>query len=100
MPSNDGLRLHNEELVLPAPVETPHENPEDPLTVGDAGPLGGAPQDNNLLLQRNVLGNQLRLSRSQCHDEVEEMMYVLHLLGVPGRPRRHENMGRLASKSA
>jgi hypothetical protein len=39
-----------------------------------SAPLGGALQDNALPLERDALGDELRLSRNQCHDEVEEMM--------------------------
>ena len=79
------LRLHNEELVLPVLVKTPHENPEHAITVSDAGPLRGALENNDLLFESHVLGNELRLSRSQCHDEIGEMLNVLHLRDA----RRH-----------
>ena len=62
-------------------AETPFQRSVDHFS--DAGSLRCALEDNDLLLERNVLGNELRLSRSKGHDEIQEMLKVLHLRRVP-----------------
>ncbi len=65
VPPDDRLGLHDGERVSPVLPDLGQEHPEESIAVLQAGPLGRALKDRNLLPQREILKGQVSVS---CED--------------------------------
>jgi len=71
VPTNDGVRLHNEEGLSPRSPEPIEQAPEEPIRLVDPGPLHRPLQHDQLLTQREILERQVALSAERRKGGVE-----------------------------
>ena len=62
MPSDDGLGLHHGQSTGPVLPDLGQEHPEESIALLQAGPLGAALKDRNLLSEREILKGQLSVA--------------------------------------
>ncbi|HSH79826.1 MAG TPA: hypothetical protein VLA19_14975, partial [Herpetosiphonaceae bacterium] len=81
MPAQERLRLDDEERLPPRSDAARQEHQERPVGGSAVGALDAAPQDEELLSQQGVLGEQLRLAAWQIRQGPDEWASQRRLCG-------------------
>ena len=72
LPSNQGVRLDNEQDRTPARPELRLPDPEDPVAPGQSRPFRSVLQDGELLPESEVLGGQLGSAMTKLGDSIRD----------------------------
>ena len=71
MPAQHGLRLDDQEHLLPAPESAGKEDEEAAIGAGEVRTLDGTIEHDELLAEQKVFSNQLRFTASEVSDGTE-----------------------------
>jgi hypothetical protein len=75
MPADDGVRLHDDEHILPASPSLPQDGPEQPIQ-GAKGWLGSSPfEDRHLLAKCQHFESHVRATAEENADRGKECEY-------------------------
>ena len=72
MLAENGRQFDDEQGFLPCSDLTREQHQERPIGAGQAGPLDGAVQDDQLLPQQRVFDDQFRLAPCHVHDRAAD----------------------------